>query len=295
MRTWILPFLLISVPAASLAQDEAAQSGVRSEDEIPDDMPEAPEDAPPAEAPAVGATDDRPPHPKTPDPLAEPQPDAEMLANTMYHWLPGRWVWTGEQFEWKNGIWIYKVKDMILVPPRWEWNEKRTQWVFHDGGWAKPGTNVAVYSPSPAPGAPEVTGNAETAPTDSSEPTEQQQAHVTVYVWTGVYYPPVIVYPRWHPHYHYHWYHRHPHYRAAPAYRHRRYHYANTHHRVHHHGSRPPSSHPGYRASQPSTKPSQPATRPSQPSTRPPDKSSAQRTQQRSYGGTRRSRSGRRR
>ena len=144
MRTWLFLLLLLAVPAASLAQDEAAQSDVRSEEEIPDDMPEAPEDAPPAEAPAVGATADRPPHPKTPDPLAEPQPDAEMLAKTMYHWLPGRWVWTGEQFEWKSGIWIYKVKDMILVPPRWEWSEERKQWVFHDGGWAKAGTDDAV-------------------------------------------------------------------------------------------------------------------------------------------------------
>jgi hypothetical protein len=28
-------------------------------------------------------------------------------------------VWTGELFEWKGGQWVYEVKDMILVPPRW--------------------------------------------------------------------------------------------------------------------------------------------------------------------------------
>ena len=95
------------MPVSALAQNDAkdanATADVRSEDEIPDDMPEAPEDAPPAEATAVGATDDRPPHPKTPDPLEELQPSAEMLAKTMYHWLPGRWVWTSEQYEWRSG------------------------------------------------------------------------------------------------------------------------------------------------------------------------------------------------
>ncbi len=273
--------LILAAPWSALAQDRNGEDHLRSVSEIPEGMPEAPESAPAAEAPAVGASEERPPHPQTPEPLEEPQPTAETLAKTMYHWLPGHWTWTGEQYEWKSGEWIYAVKDMILVPPRWEWDG--TQWVFHGAGWAKPGTEVAVYRPTPAPGGLEATQNNEQPPADSSEPKDQQQAQVTVYVWTGVYVAPLIVYPRWHPHYHYHWYHRHPHYRAAPAYRHRRYHYAKTHHRVHHHGSRPPS------------RPSQPATRPSQPSTRPPDKSSAQRKQQRSYGGTRRSRSGGRR
>lgn len=43
---------------------------------------------------------------------------------------------------------------MILVRPRWEWNGK--QWVFHDAGWAKPGTSEVVYRTTPAPSGPDV-------------------------------------------------------------------------------------------------------------------------------------------
>ena len=57
-------------------------------------MPAPPENAPPAEAPAVGGTDDRPPHPETPRSLEEQQPSAELLAKTSYQWLPGHWIWT---------------------------------------------------------------------------------------------------------------------------------------------------------------------------------------------------------
>jgi hypothetical protein len=269
MRTWLLTLLLLSVPTMGVAQDAASEGNVRPESEIPDDMPEAPEDAPPAEATAVGATADRPPHPKTPDPLAEPQPTAEMLSKTMYHWLPGRWLWTSEQFEWKSGTWVYEVEDMILVPPRWEWSEERKQWVFHDAGWAKPGTNVAVYSPTAAPGGPEVVENAEKPPANSEEPKQQKQPQVTVYLWTGVYRPPVIVYPRWHPYYHYHWYHRNPHYGATPYYKHDRYQYAKAHHDK---NGTSPSHQPAERPSQ------QPAKKPSNP-TQAPASSSARRTQ----------------
>jgi hypothetical protein len=305
MRFLVLLALALSVANAALAQTASEDPSVRSADEIPEDMPDAPENAPPAEAPAVGATEDRPPHPKTPDPLEEVQPTAEMLAKTMYHWLPGHWVWTGQQFEWKNGQWIYKVKEMILVPPRWEWDGK--QWVFHSAGWAKPGTNVAVYSPTPAPGGPDAAENSEQAPASSSEPKDQKEAQTTVYVWVGVYTAPLIVYPIWHPHYHYHWYHRHPYYRRPPAYRHRRYHYAKAHHRYHNPSARPhpsspsrPSQHPAHKPStrpsqpshRPSTKPSQPshqpATKPSQPSHHPSGGAAHQPSQQRRRTGGRR-------
>ena len=279
MRTWLLTLLLLSIPAGGAAQDDAPSSEVRSEDEIPDDMPEAPEEAPPAEAPAVGATADRPPHPKTPDPLEEPQPTAEALAKTMYHWLPGRWVWTGEQFEWKSGIWIYKVEEMILVPPRWEWSEERKQWVFHEAGWAKPGSNVVVYSPTPAPGGPDVTENAETPPAESTEPAQQQEAQTTVYVWVGVYRAPVVVYPRWHPYYHYHWYHRHPYYRATPYYKHHRYQHARAHYNYHH-GNRPSQQPAGRPSQQPAGKAAQqPSNKPPSNATQAPASSSARRTQ----------------
>jgi hypothetical protein len=293
MRYGFALLIVLSVPMAALAQEASAEGSVRSAEEIPEDMPAPPEDAPPAEAPPVDATEERPPHPQTPDPLEEAQPSAEMLAKTMYHWLPGHWVWTGEQFEWRSGAWIYKVKEMILVPPKWEWDGK--QWVFHGAGWATPGTRKVVYSPTLAPGGPDVAENAEKAPAESSEPKQQQQAESSVYVWVGVYTAPLILYPVWHPHYHYHWYHRHAHYYRAPAYRHRRYHYAKTHHRVHHYNNRPPSAsqRPSNRPSQrPSTRPSQqPSTRPQQPSQRP----STQPSQRPSHGGGSRARGGRRR
>jgi hypothetical protein len=154
-----------------------------------------------------------------------------MLAKTSYHWFPGHWTWTGEQFEWKSGEWVYKVKDMILVPPRWDWDGK--QWVFHDGGWAKSGTKKVVYRTTPAPGGPDVAANPEAPPAASTTSVEPQPATTTVYVWTGVYVAPLILFPIWHPHYHYHWYHRHAHYRRSPAYRHHRYHHAQTHRKAH--------------------------------------------------------------
>jgi hypothetical protein len=129
MRLFLVLFLAAGVPALALAQEAPEGDDVRSADEIPEDMPDPPEDAPPAEAPPVDGTDERPPHPETPEDLEELQPTAETLGKTSYHWLPGHWMWTGEQFEWKSGEWVYKVKDMILVPPRWEWDGK--QWVFH--------------------------------------------------------------------------------------------------------------------------------------------------------------------
>jgi len=275
----LLALLLASwVPALAIAQEDSGADDVRSADEIPEDMPPPPEDAPPAEAPAVDGTDERPPHPETPESLEEQQPSAEVLAKTSYHWLPGHWIWTGEQFEWKSGTWVYKVKDMILVPPRWDWDGK--QWVFHNAGWAKAGTNKVVYRVTPAPGGPDVAGNAEAPPGATTQTVEPQPATTTVYVWTGAYVAPLVLFPIWHPWYHYHWYHRHARYRRAPAYRSRRYRYATTHRRAHYrhqsrppshgHGGRPPSSsrppssgrppHQGGR--QPSTKPStQPSNR----------------------------------
>jgi len=279
MRPLLVLILALGVPGLSSAQEPADTPAdtneVRPGDEIPKDMPPPPEDAPPAEAPAVDGTDERPPHPKTPAPLSEEQPTAATLAKTSYHWLPGHWVWTGKQFEWKSGEWIYQVKDMILVPPRWEWDRK--QWVFHNAGWAEPGSNEVVYRPTPAPGGPDVVANAERVPAASTETVEPQRSTTTVYVWTGVYVPPLILFPVWHPWYHYHWYHRHAYYYRPPAYHSHRYHYAHTHRppsyhpgRPPHHG-RPPSHGGGSRPStRPSTRPSQPSTRPSTRPSRPP-------------------------
>jgi len=266
MRLFLVVLLAAGAPAFAFAQE----NDVRSADEIPEDMPAPPEDAPPAEAPAVDGTDDRPPHPETPESLDEEQPSAELLAKTSYQWLPGHWIWTGEQFEWKSGEWIYKVKDMILVPPRWEWDGK--QWVFHNAGWAKSGTKKVVYRPTPAPGGPDVAANAEQVPAATTEQPAPQSSTTTVYVWTGVYVAPLILFPIWHPWYHYHWYHRHAFYRRPPAYRSARYRYSTTHRRAHYrhqsrspsHGGRPPSSGrpPNQSGRQPNAKPStQPSNR----------------------------------
>ncbi len=224
MRLLLMILLASGIPSFAFAQDASQGEDVRSADEIPEDMPAPPEDAPPAEAPAVDGTDGRPPHPETPESLEEQQPSAELLAKTSYQWLPGHWIWTGEQFEWKSGEWIYKVKDMILVPPRWDWDGK--QWVFYGAGWAKPGTKTVVYSPTAAPGGPDAAANAEQAPAATDKEPAPQASTTTVYVWTGVYVAPVVLFPIWHPWYHYHWYHRHAYYRRPPAYRSARYRYS---------------------------------------------------------------------
>ncbi|MBW2225493.1 MAG: hypothetical protein JRF54_15105, partial [Deltaproteobacteria bacterium] len=69
MRLLLMLALALCIPVASLAQESAGGDDVRSADEIPEDMPPPPEDAPPAEAPPVGGTDERPPHPETPEDL----------------------------------------------------------------------------------------------------------------------------------------------------------------------------------------------------------------------------------
>jgi len=311
MRLLLVIGLVLALPAFAFAQEASGGDDVRSADEIPEDMPDPPEDAPPAEAPPVDGTDERPPHPETPEDLEELQPTAETLAKTSYHWLPGHWMWTGEQFEWKSGEWVYKVKDMILVPPRWEWDGK--QWVFHGAGWAKPGTNKVVYRATAAPGGPDIAANAEQAPAASTEAVEPQPSTTTVYVYTGVYVAPLILYPIWHPWYHYHWYHRHAHYRRAPAYRHHRYHHAQTHRKAHYrhhnqpsHGSkpghgggtppssgRPPSQGGG---SKPPTAGQQPSQQPStKPSQQPSNKSGSSAGSSNRSGSSGRSRSGGRR
>lgn len=257
VRLLLMILLASGIPSFAFAQDASRGEDVRSADKIPGDMPAPPEDAPPAEAPPVDGTDGRPPHPETPESLEEQQPSAELLAKTSYQWLPGHWIWTGEQFEWKSGEWIYKVKEMILVPPRWDWDGK--QWLFYGAGWAKPGTKKVVYSPTAAPGGPDAAANVEQAPAATDKEPAPQASTTTVYVWTGVYVAPVVLFPIWHPWYHYHWYHRYPAYRRPPAYRSARYRYSTTHRRAHYryqsrlpsHGGRPTSTRP---ATQPSNR-----------------------------------------
>ena len=208
------------IPALALAEGMPAGEG-RPPSEVPSDMPPPPSEAPPVEAPPVGGTADRPPHPETPDPLAEAEPTALTLASTQYHWLPGHWIWTGEHFEWRSGVWIYPVNGYDLVPPRWEWDG--AQWVFHNAGWALPGADAVVFAPTAVPG---VNDNPDAAPQTSDEWVEPTPATTTVYVSMGVYTPPLIMYPLWHPYYHYWWYRGYPLYARQPLYRHPRYYYS---------------------------------------------------------------------
>ena len=253
MKSFALAILILMFPATAYVQDtggSADEVNTRAGEDLPEDMPAPPEDAPPAEAPATGGTDDRPPHPETPESLEEQQPTKEVLASTKYRWLPGHWVWTGQQFEWRVGTWIYDVKDHDLVPPRWEWDGK--QWVFHNAGWAKDGTKKVVYSVTPVTKA-ESSAEAPPAAQETEVEVYVEPAPATVYVWTGVYVAPLIVYPMWHPWYHYHWYHRHPAYVRRPVYRSRRYNYARTHRRAHYrYHNRPSTGRPG---SRPGTRP----------------------------------------
>ena len=208
------------IPALALAEGMPADGG-QPPSEVPSDMPPPPSEAPPVEAPPVGATADRPPHPETPDPLAEAEPSALTLASTQYHWLPGHWIWTGEHFEWRSGMWIYAVRGYALVPPRWQWDG--AQWVFHNAGWALPGTDDVVFAPTPAP---EVNDNPGEPPLRSDEWIDPTPATTTVFVSMGVYTPPLIMYPMWHPYYHYWWYRGYPLYARQPLYRHPRYYYS---------------------------------------------------------------------
>ena len=134
LRRLVLASVLLGAsPAVLEAQaPSGSDQATFDPDHPPADMPPPPDSAPPAEAPAETQTDGRPPHPATPAPLDEPQPTAQELAQSPYHWLPGHWVWTGQRFEWSSGRWIYKVDGYVLVPPRWAF--VNGQWAFVAAG-----------------------------------------------------------------------------------------------------------------------------------------------------------------
>jgi hypothetical protein len=93
--------------------------------------------------------------------------------------------------------------------------------------------------------------SADAPPAESTTVVVPQQAMTTVYVWTGVYAPPLVVFPIWHPYYHYYWYHRHPYYGQPPGYHSYRYNYAYAHRRPYY----PPSSRPPTQGRPPSQGP----------------------------------------
>jgi uncharacterized membrane protein YgcG len=156
-----------------------------------------PDWAPPAEA-SAGQVEGLPPYPEFPEPLEEPQPDEATLAESEYAWLPGHWIWTGEQYEWQEGMWVYDLPGFELVLPHGEWDGEK--WVFHGAGWMLPDGDEIVYRPTPV---------------------EEEQGAGFVEVYTPpasptywyvatVFVPPLILYPPWHPYYAYYYVHRHP-------------------------------------------------------------------------------------
>ena len=146
----------------------------------------------PALASPSPATDGRPPHPAIPEPLEELGPTQQMRDSTSFHWLSGHWIWTGNQYVWQPGVWIYDFPGLVLVPSRWLWDGE--YWGFQDAGWAAEGSARVLYRPTALPG-----GSASTVPVPDSQQSEVElsvaPSSYSVYVWTGTWVAPPIVYP----------------------------------------------------------------------------------------------------
>jgi hypothetical protein len=188
----------------------ASAGGTQALAQAPSEAPPPPpESAPPATAPPAQVPEGLPPHPAFPEPLDEPQPTTAELAQTEYVWLPGHWTWTGDRYEWETGYWIYPLPGHVLVPPRWEWNGE--SWVFHNAGWAPIGSDVVAFAPV-AVTEGDLAGG---------EPVDVYVEPRSPLYWTVAdgYYAPLILYPRWHPYYHYYYALGHPFYvQYAPLY-----------------------------------------------------------------------------
>jgi hypothetical protein len=151
-----------------------------------------PADERPATASPTAPMEGRPPHPATPAPIDEPQPSPDIVGSTSYRWLPGHWIWTGNQYEWQPGVWLYDLPGYALLSAQWLWDGD--YWTFRDAGWAMPGTKQAVYRPTALPD-----GSSTAAPTpdpdESQVELEVRASSYTAYVWTGTWAAPPIVYP----------------------------------------------------------------------------------------------------
>ncbi len=165
-------------PEAYAPEDPAASE--------PSEVPDRPTEASPAQ------TEGLPPYPGVPAALVEQQPSPELRGSTRYVWLPGHWVWSGDRYTWQSGVWIYPVQGYDLIPPRWVWDGD--YWGFRDAGWGFPGSTQVQYRPTALPD-----GDARVAPkTDSLEAMIDLQiapSSYAVFVWTGRWVPPPIVYP----------------------------------------------------------------------------------------------------
>jgi hypothetical protein len=168
--------------APMLSPDVATAQGVRADEARPG----------PAFASPTPATKGRPPHPMIPAPLEEPEPSQDMRASTSFRWLRGHWIWTGNQYVWQPGVWIYDVPGHTIVPPRWGWDGE--YWGFQDTGWAAAGSTRISVRPTAVPN-----GNAGAAPEPDLQAPDVDvyvaPSSYAVYVWTGTWVAPPIVYP----------------------------------------------------------------------------------------------------
>jgi hypothetical protein len=176
----------------SSTEETAIQTeGVESEPSMPEASPGAAQARPATASPTEPARG-RPPHPAIPPPIEEAQPSASTLASTGYRWLPGHWIWSGNQYVWQPGIWVYELPGYVLLPPQWRWDGE--YWTFRDAGWALPGSDQAVYRPTALPD-----GSARVLPTPDPDEAqvdlEVSPSSYAAYVWTGTWVAPPIVYP----------------------------------------------------------------------------------------------------
>jgi hypothetical protein len=115
-----------------------------------------------------------------------------MRDSTSFRWLSGHWIWTGNQYVWQPGVWIFDFPGLVLVPSRWLWDGE--YWGFQDAGWAPQGSARVLYRPTALAG-----GSASTVPEPDSQQSEVElsvaPSSYSVYVWTGTWVAPPIVYP----------------------------------------------------------------------------------------------------
>lgn len=193
--------LVTALLASCSPSEEAPQQQAIEADEPSTPAPEAAAPAEPekdeakpgpAFASPTAAANGRPPHPAIPAPLDEPEPAPAIRGSTNFRWLAGHWIWTGNQYVWQSGVWIYDLPGHSLVPARWVWDGE--YWGFEDAGWAAAGSTRISFRPTAVPG-----GRADLAPEPDLQAPDVDvyvaPSSYAVYVWTGTWMAPAIVYP----------------------------------------------------------------------------------------------------
>ena len=197
--TWLA--LLTALATGCSQTEEAPQQAAPAAEQSSTPTPEVAAPAEPEEpetktrpafASPAPAADGRPPHPAIPAPLEEREPPPAMRGSTSFRWLPGHWIWTGNQYVWQAGVWIYDVPGHTLVPARWVWDGE--YWGFEDAGWAAAGSTRISFRPTALPG-----GRADVTPEPDLQAPDVDlyvaPSSYAVYVWTGTWLAPPIAYP----------------------------------------------------------------------------------------------------